>query len=175
MSDEPLRLPGGRNLLCCRSQWLGGGSHQPVFPNWAVGSQKPIACFLARCQAFISATFLEHSWFRVRNSGHQVGEVLMPLMYTLTHSLGHLTGSGIWDVWCVSEFLMVAGPADGSVQTWVCSLGSCGVLLVILFLWDGHLGSYSRACSHKCRQTLSATLLIGSTFRPFKEVSQVCW
>ena len=109
---EPLRLPGGRNLLCYRLKKLGGGSNQPAFLNWAAGSWKPTACFLACCCAFNLSTSLKHPWLRVRNSGHQVGGVLIPFAYTLTHFLGCFTRSGIQDVWCVSKSFRVAGPVD---------------------------------------------------------------
>ena len=107
MSWDPLGLPGSRNLLWCRSWRLGGGLHQPISSTWAVGSQKPTTCILA-CWC---VTSLQHPWFRVRNSGHQLGGVLIPLTYGLTHSLSHLIGSGI--VQCVGESFTVAGLMDG--------------------------------------------------------------
>ena len=56
------------------------------------------------------ATSLKHPWFRVRNSGYQLDGVLIPSIYALTHSLGHLIGSRI--VWCVGESFTVAGLVD---------------------------------------------------------------
>ena len=58
-------------------------------------------------------TSLKHPSFRKGNSGHQLGGVLIPSKYALTHTLGHLIGSSI--VWCVSEYLSVADLADGVV------------------------------------------------------------
>ena len=105
-----MRPQGGRNLSWHRLQRLGGEFHQPISSNWAVGGQKPTACLLACC----CVTSFEHPWFRVINSGHQLGDILIPSKYALTHFLCHLIGSGI--VWCVGGSLLVAGLVDEAVS-----------------------------------------------------------
>ena len=63
----------------------------------------------------------------------------------------------------------------GSARPGCGSLGSHRALLVTLPLWHGLLGPYWRTCGCGGRQTLSITSIIGGTFRPFEEASQVGW
>ena len=89
--------------VCCDSHHQGWEEDptNPFFSNWALGSWKHVpVSWSAAVQPL-----------RVRNSGHQLGGVLLPSTYTLTHSLGYLIGSGI--VWFVGESFTVAGPVDG--------------------------------------------------------------
>ena len=75
MSQELLRSPGQQEFVVV--QVTEAGRIPPTcffFSNWAAGSQKPTACLLACC----CMTSLMHPWFRVSNSGHQLGGVLIP-------------------------------------------------------------------------------------------------
>ena len=168
MSWEPLRLPCGRNLSWCRSRRLGGGSHQPPFLNWAVGSWKPISCFLACYCTFILATSLEHPDSEWETQATR---------WVRSSSFWHIPWPTPWAIWPGLAFKMCSVWVNpswllsgwGGARPGCGALGSCGLLPVILHPWQGPLGSYSMACGWGCRWPLSITSFIGGTFRPFKE------
>ena len=170
ISWEPLRSPGGRNVVQCRPQRLGGGSHQLFFSNWAVWSWKPAACLLGVLLYDLSQASL------VWSEELRTSVVWCPLPLNICPH--QLSGTFDW-VWhcAVCEWVLHSCRPSrwGSGGPGRSFYGSCRVLLVILPHWHGHLGSYQRASGHWHRQSLSITSLIGGTFRPFEEASQVSW
>ena len=168
-SPSGFHVAGTYHIVGCGS-WEEDPTN-PLSPIELWEDKNPQPVSRACCCAFILLTSLEHLWFRVRNSGHQGVE---------SSSLGHIPLPSPWVVWlgpAIEMWGLQVSPSwlqaqqMGWHQTWVWLPWQCGVLLVILPLWCGHLGSYIRACRHRCRQTLSITSPISSIFRPFEEVS----